>query len=116
MGVIREYLWARQALCFLTVLTSSSFVAEAKLVLARPALDGVVQKSPKRAQKAQKAPAVDLGGAERASGGAWKARLGWWTGSETGFVRCRNVRKKRTKSAGRLAMPWMTRRRERRVT
>ena len=40
--------------------------------------------------------------------------FGWRPGAESGIVRCRNVRSKRskrTKSAGRLAMPWMIRRR-----
>jgi hypothetical protein len=35
--------------------------------------------------------------------------FGWRPGAESGIVRCRNVRSKRTKSRGRLAMPRMIR-------
>jgi hypothetical protein len=57
--VIWRDVQVRVAVCALKVPKLGIFVAEAKLVLARPALDGVVQKSP---QKAQKAPLLAWAG------------------------------------------------------
>jgi hypothetical protein len=110
---MREDLQWRLAFCFLKVPRSGLFFAESKLVLAEsslvlagPALGGAGAK--KSAQKAQKAPGVGPDEVESAAGEGWKACPGtvWCR------VRCRNVRiklTKLTKSAGRLAMPWMTR-------
>jgi hypothetical protein len=153
----------RQAVCFLKVLKCGLFLAESKLVLAEPPLNGVwAEESALKELKALKVTGVDPGGVESAAGEAWRACpenmldkrgmrakglpentrikhtlrtkvlsvrlramgsasgrvdqtlacLGWRPGAESGIVCCKLTR---TKSSGRLAMPWMARPRERRV-
>jgi hypothetical protein len=113
--MMREGLQLGRSLCLLKVLRFGLSSAEPKLVLAELLLGGVAaNKSAQKELKELKVTAVGLGGVEKAVDEAWRACLGWWPGAETGFVRCRNVRNKRskrTKSSGRLAMPWMIRRR-----
>jgi hypothetical protein len=112
---MREGLQLGRSLCLLKVLRFGLSSAEPKLVLAELLLGGVAaNKSAQKELKELKVTAVGLGGVEKAVDEVWRACLGWWPGAETGFVRCRNVRNKRskrTKSSGRLAMPWMIRRR-----
>jgi hypothetical protein len=54
--VIREYLRARQALCFLTVLKSGLSLAESSFVLTEPALSDAAAKKCKKSDKSDKSP------------------------------------------------------------
>jgi hypothetical protein len=63
----------RQAPCFLKALKSGLYLAESKLVLAKPPLNGVwAKKSALKELKAPKVPPVRPGGVESAAGEAWR--------------------------------------------
>ncbi len=108
MGVIWEYLRARQALCFPKVLKPGLFLAESRFDLAEPALGDAAAKKCKKSDKSDKSPCCWPDEVESVAGEGWKDCPVWRFGAESGIVRCRNVRikrTKRTKSAGRLATP-----------
>ena len=56
--MIWEYLRARQALCFLTVLKSGLVLAESSFVLAEPALSDAAAKKCEKCDKSDKSPGV----------------------------------------------------------
>ena len=104
---MRKYLQLRVAFCFLKVPKSALFLAESSFVLAEPALSDAAAKKCEKSDKSDKSPCCWPDEVESVAGEGWKDCPGWWPEAESGIVRCRNVRikrTKRTKSAGRLGM------------